>query len=226
MKALFLAIPLCMALLTSCAHAPVTAAPAAPEGEPLIANTQQLESVIYRDFDETWYVINTGDRGFSQVETALSQLHGEPCDSPGLTGCYDFSFTLGDADHDLVLTSGNNKSYVNLDGQWYQTDLNHDIEQSLVKLLLSKGDPIPKEQWIHNPDYVSLSVLLRNNSGISGQTQTTSVFVWAFGCGFILFKLLGMLMPLRVSPEEELKGLDIPEHGADAYSGFQIFINE
>lgn len=172
MKALFLAIPLCMALLTSCAHAPVTAAPAAPEGEPLIANTQQLESVIYRDFDETWYVINTGDRGFSQVETALSQLHGEPCDSPGLTGCYDFSFTLGDADHDLVLTSGNNKSYVNLDGQWYQTDLNHDIEQSLVKLLLSKGDPIPKEQWIHNPDYVSLSVLLRNNSGFSGQTQT------------------------------------------------------
>ena len=172
MKALFLAIPLCMALLTSCAHAPVTAAPAAPEGEPLIANTQQLESVIYRDFDETWYVINTGDHGFSQVETALSQLHGEPCDSPGLTGRYDFSFTLGDADHDMVLTSGNNKSYVNLDGQWYQTDLNHDIEQSLVKLLLSKGDPIPKEQWIHNPDYVSLSVLLRNNSGISGQTQT------------------------------------------------------
>ena len=46
MKALFLAIPLCMALLTSCAHAPVTAAPAAPEGEPLIANTQQLKSFI------------------------------------------------------------------------------------------------------------------------------------------------------------------------------------
>lgn len=172
MKALFLAIPLCMALLTSCAHAPVTAAPAAPEGEPLIANTQQLESVIYRDFDETWYVINTGDRAFSQVETALSQLHGEPCDSPGLTGCYDFSFTLGDADHDLVLTSGNNKSYVNLDGQWYQTDLNHDIEQSLVKLLLSKGDPIPKEQWIHNPNYVSLGILLRNNKGLASTQQT------------------------------------------------------
>ena len=172
MKALLLAISLCMALLTSCAHAPVAAAPAVSEEKPLIADTEQLESVIYRDFDETWYVINAGDRGFSQVETALSQLHGEPCDRPDLTGYYDFSFTLGDTDHDLVLTSGDNKSYVNLDGQWYQTDLNLDIEQNLVKLLLRKGEPIPKEQWIHNPDYVSLSVLLRNNSGISGQTQT------------------------------------------------------
>lgn len=177
MKAMFLAIPLCMALLTSCAHAPVAAAPVALEGEPLIADTEQLESVIYRDFDETWYVINAGDRGFSQVETALSQLHGEPCDRPDLAGYYDFSFTLGDITHDLVLTSGDNKSYVNLDGQWYQTDLDLDIEQNLVKLLLSKGDPIPKEQWIHNPDYVTLSRLLRNNSGIAGQTQTVCYHV-------------------------------------------------
>ena len=158
MKALFLAIPLCMALLTSCAHAPVTAAPAAPEGEPLITNTEQLESVIYRDFDETWYVINTGDRGFSQVETALSQLHGEPCDDPEVTGCYDFSFTLGDTAHDLLLTSGHSESYACLDGQWYQTALG--TEKNLVKLLLKQGDPMPKEQWIHNPDYVSLGILL------------------------------------------------------------------
>ncbi len=170
MKALFLAIPLCMALLTSCAHAPVTAAPAVPEGEPLIANTDQLESVIYRDFDETWYVINTGDRGFSQVETALSQLHGEPCDDPALTGCYDFSFTLGDTAHDLLLTSGHSESYACLDGQWYQTPLG--TEKNLVKLLLKQGDPMPKEQWIHNPDYVSLDVLLRNNKGLASTEQT------------------------------------------------------
>ena len=172
MKALFLAIPLCMALLTSCAHAPVTAAPAAPEGEPLIADTEKLESVIYRDFDETWYVINTGDRGFSQVETALSQLHGEPCDDPALTGCYDFSFTMGDTTHDLGLTSGSGKSYVYLDGQWYQNESDTQIEQSLVKLLLRKGEPIPKEQWIHNPDYVSLGILLRNNKGLASTQQT------------------------------------------------------
>lgn len=170
MKALFLAIPLCMALLTSCAHAPVTAAPAAPEGEPLITNTEQLESVIYRDFDETWYVINTGDRGFSQVETALSQLHGEPCDDPEVTGCYDFSFTLGDTAHDLLLTSGHSESYACLDGQWYQTALG--TEKNLVKLLLKQGDPMPKEQWIHNPDYVSLGILLRNNKGLASTQQT------------------------------------------------------
>ena len=172
MKASIIAITLCLALLTGCAHAPVTAAPVVPEGEPLIADTENLESVIYRDFDETWYVINAGDRGFSQVETALSQLRGEPCDEPDRTGCYDFSFTLGDVTHDLALTSGDSKTYVYLDDQWYRTDLNDDWEQNLVKLLLSKGDPIPKEQWSHNPDYVTLSGLLRNNSGISGKTQT------------------------------------------------------
>jgi len=31
---------------------------------------------------------------------------------------------------------------------------------------------------------------------------------------------------LRVSRETELKGLDIEEHGMEAYSGFQIFNNE
>ncbi len=172
MKASMIAIVLCLALFTSCAHAPVTAAPVVPEGEPLIADTEQLESVIYRDFDETWYVIHTGDRGFSRVESTLSQLRGEPCDEPDRTGCYDFSFTLGDVTHDLALTSGNSKTYVYLDDQWYRTDLNDDWEQNLVKLLLSKGDPIPKEQWIHNPDYVSLDVLLRNNKGLASTAQT------------------------------------------------------
>ena len=170
MKASLLAISLCMALLTSCAHVPVAAAPAVPEGEPLIADTEKLESVIYRDFDETWYVIQSEDRSFSQVESALSQLQGQACDNPNLTGCYDFSFTLGDTTHDLVLTSSNYESYACLDGQWYQIDSG--AEKDLVKLLLSKGSAIPKEQWIHNPDYVSLGVLLRNNSGLSGSEQT------------------------------------------------------
>ncbi len=50
--------------------------------------------------------------------------------------------------------------------------------------------------------------------------------VWAFGTMFILFSILKALGMLRVSPEEELRGLDIGEHGEEAYSGFQIFATE
>jgi ammonium transporter, Amt family len=39
----------------------------------------------------------------------------------------------------------------------------------------------------------------------------------------IVFKLIDMGIGLRVSREEELKGLDIGEHGMESYSGFQIF---
>jgi len=49
---------------------------------------------------------------------------------------------------------------------------------------------------------------------------------WAFILGLITFVVLKKTIGLRVSPEEELKGLDITEHGNDAYAGFQIFANE
>ena len=42
----------------------------------------------------------------------------------------------------------------------------------------------------------------------------------------IIFKILDLTMGLRVSRDEELKGLDIGEHGMEAYSGFQVFITE
>jgi Amt family ammonium transporter len=51
-------------------------------------------------------------------------------------------------------------------------------------------------------------------------------FVWAFGLGIILFWLLRKTVGLRTSAEEELKGLDIGEHGNEAYAGFQVFTNE
>jgi Amt family ammonium transporter len=50
-----------------------------------------------------------------------------------------------------------------------------------------------------------------------------TAFAWAFGLGLILFFLLKSSIGLRVSSEEELKGLDIGEHGMEAYTGFQIF---
>jgi Amt family ammonium transporter len=50
-----------------------------------------------------------------------------------------------------------------------------------------------------------------------------TAFAWAFGLGLVLFWLLGKTVGLRVSAEEERKGLDIGEHGMEAYSGFQVF---
>lgn len=42
----------------------------------------------------------------------------------------------------------------------------------------------------------------------------------------LVFLVLKHTMGLRVGHEEELKGLDIGEHGLEAYSGFQIFTTE
>ncbi len=53
-----------------------------------------------------------------------------------------------------------------------------------------------------------------------------TAFVWAFGSAFVLFTLIKVVAGLRVSKQEELRGLDIGEHGMEAYSGFQIFSTE
>ena len=53
-----------------------------------------------------------------------------------------------------------------------------------------------------------------------------SVFVWVFGAAFLVFKIMKMTVGLRVSEEEELKGLDIGEHGMESYSGFQVFTTQ
>jgi Amt family ammonium transporter len=44
-----------------------------------------------------------------------------------------------------------------------------------------------------------------------------TVTIWSLGTGFILFWFLKQAMGLRASKEEEMKGLDITEHGLEAY---------
>jgi Amt family ammonium transporter len=44
------------------------------------------------------------------------------------------------------------------------------------------------------------------------------VAVFAFGGSFVILKILDKVTPLRVSPEEEEKGLDQSQHGEEAYS--------
>lgn len=49
-----------------------------------------------------------------------------------------------------------------------------------------------------------------------------SVAVWSIGCALILFKALKATVGLRVSREEEIRGLDIEEHGLESsYADFQ-----
>lgn len=42
-------------------------------------------------------------------------------------------------------------------------------------------------------------------------------FVWAWGASFVFFKVLDRVVKLRVSPADELAGLDIPEMGLAGY---------
>lgn len=79
------------------------------------------------------------------------------------------------------------------------------------------------------PGYGSCVGLLYG--GGAGQLAVQAIgagatLLWAFGMGFAVFKLIDLLFGIRVSREDELKGLDITEHGADVYHGFQIFSNE
>ena len=53
-----------------------------------------------------------------------------------------------------------------------------------------------------------------------------SVAIFVIGAMWLVFKTIDALVGLRVSEVEELRGLDIGEHGMESYSGFQIFTTE
>lgn len=61
---------------------------------------------------------------------------------------------------------------------------------------------------------------------ITQATGVLAVFAWTFVGALILFGIIKATMGLRVEAEEEVKGLDITEHGMESYSGFQIFSTE
>ncbi len=50
--------------------------------------------------------------------------------------------------------------------------------------------------------------------------------LWGFAAMLILFLILKAAGILRVSRDDEMKGLDISEHEEEAYHGFQIFSNQ
>jgi ammonium transporter, Amt family len=66
-------------------------------------------------------------------------------------------------------------------------------------------------------DYSVMGQLITQLKGVG------AMFVWAFGAGMILFNVIKYTIGLRASKEEELQGLDLGEHGNEAYNSFQIF---
>ncbi len=53
-----------------------------------------------------------------------------------------------------------------------------------------------------------------------------AAIVFVGGVMFAIFKTIDVLVGLRVSRDDELKGLDISQHGMESYSGFQVFTTE
>ena len=82
---------------------------------------------------------------------------------------------------------------------------------SQVTLLILLFDAV----GIFSPDYKFLPQLV--GAVVVGAVS----FVSSFAIFFALKKTTG----IRVSEEEELRGLDLCEHGGKAYPGFQFFVN-
>ena len=79
-----------------------------------------------------------------------------------------------------------------------------------------------------NGAWGTLAAGLFNIGGTSGKiigVQLLGIvvcFVWTFLTAFILFKIIDKTMGLRVTPQEEAEGLDIGEHGGNAYPDFEV----
>ncbi len=52
------------------------------------------------------------------------------------------------------------------------------------------------------------------------------VGVFTFAVSFVVWYIIKATLGIRVSREEEVRGLDLGEHGMEAYAGFQVFLNQ
>ncbi len=73
---------------------------------------------------------------------------------------------------------------------------------------------LPRDGLIHGGGMAQLGV------------QALGVFtvvIFVISVMFVVFKLIDKIVGLRVSRVDELKGLDLTQHGMESYAGFQIF---
>jgi len=81
--------------------------------------------------------------------------------------------------------------------------------------------------WGNAPDDGVLGLLHGGGFGQLGIqiVGIVAVGAWAALTSLVLFLVIKAITGLRVSPKEELMGLDLSEHKSEAYAGFQIFSN-
>lgn len=71
--------------------------------------------------------------------------------------------------------------------------------------------------------------IFSSNPAHSVMTQLIGVLacgVTAFICSYVIFLVLKLTLGIRVSEHEEKRGLDVGEHGMEAYAGFQTFTTQ
>jgi Amt family ammonium transporter len=79
-----------------------------------------------------------------------------------------------------------------------------------------------------SPDTTGNGLLFGGGWGLLGAQALGVLAVggWCVATGLALFGGVKALLGLRVSREEESRGLDVGEHGMESYGGFQIFVNQ
>lgn len=77
-----------------------------------------------------------------------------------------------------------------------------------------------QELGLAHPGFIYSGNPMQFGVQMVGSVATVAFVLLAMG---IIFKLIDLAVGLRVSRTEELRGLDIGEHGMEAYSGFQVF---
>ncbi len=73
---------------------------------------------------------------------------------------------------------------------------------------------------------LAVGIFSADHSFVTQLIGVAAYGVVTFVSALVIFGVVKAVMGLRVSTDEELKGLDIGEHGMEAYSGFQILITD
>ncbi len=188
-----------------------------------------------------WYGFNGGSQGVSTSEAVGAGARRPPCRRQPMMTAILMSWLLS---RKPDLTMALNGALAGLVGVTASADL-VSVSSSIVIGMVSGvivifGVPLFDRLRLDDP-VGALSVHLL--CGIWG-TLAVGVFapdqasfaiqllgvvaygITSFSCAMLIFFLLKITIGIRVSEEEELIGLDIGEHGMEAYNGFQIFLTQ